>query len=194
MTGLWRMRAAVLTLVGALGVHHGRYLFASPEHVHELAGAHAYLGWLAPLSAALVLLAAVELVGRLGRATSRRAPELPSTGALWLVATIALVGAFVTQETLEALSVHGQLPLLGDVLGGGGWTALPFAVAGGGVVALLLRGAAAAVRWALARSARAPRRARPLVLVPRQVVLVAPRGVLARSLAGRGPPALVLGS
>jgi hypothetical protein len=37
--GLWRLHASILTLAGVLGVHEGRYLFATPAH--EQAGVHA---------------------------------------------------------------------------------------------------------------------------------------------------------
>lgn len=65
MTAVWRLRAAILTLVGVLAVHHGRYAFATAEHEHELARAHVYLPWLACAAAVLVFLAVVQLAAYL---------------------------------------------------------------------------------------------------------------------------------
>ncbi|HEX8104776.1 MAG TPA: hypothetical protein VF533_19310, partial [Solirubrobacteraceae bacterium] len=66
MTWTWRLRAALLTLIGVLAVHAGRYRLAPPEHAHEYGAAHGYLGWLVPAAGALLFLAAVQ-VGALVR-------------------------------------------------------------------------------------------------------------------------------
>lgn len=182
MTGVWRLRAAVLTLVGMLVVHHGRYAFAGAEPEHE--AAHTYLTWLAPASAVLLFLVVAQLAASLGRTSHEDRPSLPGVRTLWPAATATLLVVFGAQECLEALLAHGELPALGD----GAWTAIPFALAAGGVVALLLRGAQEVVRWAL-RRARPTRRPVPVALVvPRAAVLAVPRSVLARCLAGRAPP------
>ena len=68
MTGIWRLRAAILILVGALALHHGRYAFATPEHEHEVVAAHAYLPWLAGASAMSLFSAVVQLAAHFGRA------------------------------------------------------------------------------------------------------------------------------
>jgi hypothetical protein len=188
MSRLWRLRAAVLTLVGALGVHEGRYLFAPPEHEHALADAHAYLGWVVPLAGALLFLAVVQVGVRIGRPEGEG--TLPAARALWLGATASLLTVFGAQECAEAFLSHGHLPLLADVLGAGGWVAIPLCIAAGGLVALLLKGAAEVLRRALAR--RAPRRPPVATVCPRAhaAVLVPRASVLARQLAGRAPPAL----
>ncbi len=188
MTGLWRLRAAVLALVGALGVHHGRYLFATPEHEHGLAAVHRYLTYLTPIAAALLFLGAVQLaVGvRRGGGTARR----PRGRTLWAAATACLLAVFAGQECAETLLAHGHLPTPAELLGAGGWVAVPLALAIGGIVALLLRGAARVARWALGRTrARATRRS-PRIAAPAAVVLIPRASVLARRLAGRAPPAL----
>jgi hypothetical protein len=82
MTGIWRIRATILTLAGALGVHQGRYLFAPQEHEHELAGVHGYLPWITPALGALVFLAVVQLVARLDRVSPTTYSELPRARAL----------------------------------------------------------------------------------------------------------------
>ena len=194
MTGIWRLRAAILVLVGALAVHHGRYAFATPAHEHELATAHAYLPWLASASAVLLFLVVVQLAAVLGRAGERSGPELPRTRTLWLTATLSLLAVFGAQESLELVLSHGHLPEPAELLGGAGWTAIPLAVAAGGFIALLLRGAATVVRWALGRRRPVIRQAPLTLAAPRRPLLAAARPVLACRLAGRGPPAPSLGT
>ncbi len=182
MSAAWRVRAAGLTLLGALVVHQGRYLaFPRAEDHH----AHAYFEWLVPALVAVGLLLLAEFGVRLTRGRAGAAPSLPPRGVLWIAATSALLTIFAAQECAEALVTHGELP----ALGAGGWTAVPLALACGLGIALLLQGAALAVRWArrphLARE-RAPKRLR-LPLVP----LLPPRAsVMARRLAGRAPPSV----
>ena len=190
MTAIWRLRAAVLVLAGALTVHHGRYAFATAEHEHGLAAAHGYVPWLASASAMALFLAVVQLTAYLGRAGAGAATGLPRARTLWLAAAVTLLGVFGAQESLETFLAHGHGPAPADILGAGGWTAVPLAVAAGAAIALALRGAATVVRWALGR------RRRPLLgpapaarVAPRPPVLAAARSVLARRLAGRGPPA-----
>jgi hypothetical protein len=193
MTGFWRLRAGVLILVGALAVHHGRYAFATSEHERELAAAHSYLPWLAGAAAVLLFMAVVQLAAYRGRADGCFGPRLPRAPTLWLGATTSLFGVFGAQEGLETLLFRGHLPAPADVLGAGGWTAVPFAVAAGGVIALLLPGAATALRWALGRRGRPVMRQVPRAPMPlRPPLLAAARSVLARRVAGRGPPALSL--
>jgi hypothetical protein len=184
---IWRLRAAVLTLAGAVAVHQGRDLFASASHEHELARVHMYLTWAAPASGVLLFLAIMQLAGRAGRAAG--VPMLPRMRTLWLVGAATLLLVFCAQESLETLLSEGRVPHVGDLLGAGGWTAIPLALAVGGLIALALRGAATVLRWAAARRRRPlVRRARAAPLAPAPPVLAAARSVLARRLAGRGPP------
>jgi hypothetical protein len=186
MTGIWRLRAAVLTLVGVLAVHDGRYLFANE---HELATVHTYFAWLAPAAGALLFLAVAQLAANLSRPEAT-APELPRARALWLAATASLLCVYGAQESLEIVFSYGRVPELADLLGSGGWAAIPLAVAAGGVIAALLRGAATVVRWALTR-ARHPVGRTPVALDVPCTPALTPRGsVLARRLAGRAPPAV----
>lgn len=190
MPGVWQLRAAVLTLVGVLVVHHGRYLFAPPEHEHQLSAVHSYLVWLTPLSGVLVFLVLLQLALFAARAGGEDHGP-PGFRVLWPALTTAMLSAFGAQEGLELFLIHGHLPGLADLLASGGWTAVPFAVAAAGVAALLLRGAARVVRWAAARRRRTrPRRTPTVIRFPRLPLLGAPRSVLARRLAGRGPPVL----
>ncbi len=190
MTWPWRLRAAVLTLVGVLGVHHGRFLFATEEHEHELAGVHVYLTWLAPAAGVLLFLAVTQLAAHLGRLDHRSAPRLPRARTLWLWSVVTLLGVFCAQECVETLLAHGHLPEVAELLGGGGWTVLPLSVAAGGAIALLLRAAATVVGWVLGRAARRRRSVARPALPPRAPGLAPRASVLARRLAGRAPPAL----
>jgi hypothetical protein len=193
MSGIWRLRAAVLVVIGALGVHHGRYAFATPEHEHAYVAAHAYLPWLASAAAVALFLLVVQLAAVVGRAGEDPQPGLPRAGTLWPAASASLLTVFGAQESLETFLSHGHLPELAELLGAGGWTAVPLAVAIGGAIALLLRGAATVVRWALGRCRRpVARQAPPALPAPRRPRLAAARSVLARRLAGRGPPGLSL--
>jgi hypothetical protein len=188
MSRLWRLRAAVLTLAGALLVHEGRYLFAPPEHEHALAAAHTYLGWLVPTAGALLFLAFAQVAARIGRVRGEDV-RLPGVGALWVGAAGCLLSVFLVQECAEGFIAHGELPLLGDILGAGGWVAVPLCAAVGGLVALLLAGAARVLRWAIARRST-PRRRLGAVRTRAVVALVPRASVLARRLAGRAPPAV----
>ena len=153
MSGTWRLRAAILTLLGALAVHHGRYAFASPEHEHHLAGAHAYLTWLAPVAAVLTFLAIVHLAARLGRADGAQ-PALPRGRALWLSASGSLLMVFGAQESLETLLTHGHCPQLAELPPPAAGPPSPSRWRPAARSRSLLRGAARVVRWALARTQR----------------------------------------
>jgi len=191
VNGIWRLRASVLTLAGVIGVHEGRYLFATPAHEHELAGVHGYLPWLTPLAGVLVFLAIAQLAVRLERPGRGLLPELPGTRTLWTAASFCLIHVFALQECAETLLADGRLPLAAEIYGAGGWTAIPMAIAAGAVIALLLRGAARVVEWALARRRARPPRRKPAIAALPSLPRLAPRqSVLARRLAGRAPPAL----
>jgi hypothetical protein len=190
MSSVWCVRAAVLTLVGELAVHHGRFLFATSEHEHELASAHRYFTGLVPVVGVLLFMGVVHFLVRLGRESEVARSGMPRVRALWLANSLVLLGVFVTQESAETFFTHGHLPELGELFGAGGWTAILFAFVVGAVVALLLRGAVAVVAWARRSSRRRVRRGASSLPVPRPVRLVARESVLARRLAGRAPPSV----
>jgi hypothetical protein len=188
------LRAPALIAAGSLAVHEGRYLAGYGGHSHEAQAeqGHAYLvDAVIPTVWALVGLAFVALVVAFFRAMRDLdpAPRPVRFAPTWIGAALALQVIYTGQELLEGYLAHGHPPGVAGVLGHGGWTAYAIAVAIGALVALLLRGAAAAVRWA---AARAPRR--PLAAAParRLTLPVAPDAVplapLARGDAGRAPP------
>ncbi|HEV3000319.1 MAG TPA: hypothetical protein VGW75_06230 [Solirubrobacteraceae bacterium] len=192
----WRLRATVLVLVGAVVVHRAVYAAAG---VHPDERAHAYLDWLTPALVALLFAGVAEVAVRALRVHRRPAAPPPRGRVLWPALSAALLAIFVAQEAAEALLTRAQghghgheLALAELLLAHGAWAAGPAALAVGALLALALRGAAAADAWSLAivpprPAAAAPSRA-PL---PFAAVPGAPRDVLARNLAGRGPPLAV---
>jgi hypothetical protein len=190
------LRAPVLIAAGSLIVHEGRYLVGYGDHAHEAEAAqgHAYLtDAVVPTIEVLLVLAVGALVLAFIRAMRGLEPEPRPVGfsPAWLRATLALQAVYATQELAEGWLAAGHPTGVAGVLGHGGWTAFLIAIAVGAVVGLLLRGAAAAVRWAARRhGARPPVAASPLrdASLPAAPLLRA-LAPLARGDAGRAPPA-----
>lgn len=162
---------------GTFAVHQLRYALSYGHTV----GGHAYLVPVAGVLVALLLFAAAALLARVARRADEPAPRF---GRLWAGTSVALVCVYTVQESLESV-FSGQVP------GGfahGGWVTIPLAAAAGLLIALLMRGAAAATRIASGRAPwRAPAPGAPLAIV---VSPWAPRPTraAARHLAARGPP------
>jgi hypothetical protein len=131
-----------------LVVHDLRYRLPSGHGDHTLqAHSHGYLSAVAPLVALLLIVAAGQLIWLLARGggtTSQRR----STRVVWLLAAVTLIGAFLAQELVEGALAHHHPAGLADIIGSGGWIAAPVSVLVGGAIALLLRGADAALRVA----------------------------------------------
>ena len=177
---------------GVLAVHELRYLAGYGESADAASAArgHEYLSVAGPVVAALLAAACGRFVAvllnarRTGRAEARR----PRPVTAWAAVSTILAAAYVGQESLEVL-LHPDHPGgLAGVFGEGGWTAFVLAVAVGALIALLLRGASAALVLAARR-----RRARPRPWPvrregrPRPALALA-SAPLARHLAGRAPP------
>jgi len=183
-------RAAALVALGALSVHQLRYLGAyGGDAGRELAAqGHGYLGQLTPLVIALALAAVAgclvraALTGRTGRGRGR----LGSTA----VFAVAILATFAAQETVEGILFAGHLDGLGAVFGGGGWLAVPLALALGFASALLdaSLGRLESALAALAPARRRVRRGFAAVRRPRTIFLrrISP---LALGAARRPPPA-----
>jgi hypothetical protein len=159
------IRFAALLGFGALLVHQGRYLLAgSPPD----GSVHGYLGPSGSLLAGVMVLALARLA--LGRA----APA-PRVRLLWPGTALALTAVYCLQETAEGVSP----------LAHGGWLALPLAVLVGLAIALLMRGARAAVPGG--RPWHSPPAAARAVRVAAVLPLQARPGA-PRLLPARGPP------
>lgn len=185
-------RTAALLAAGVLAVHELRYLAGYGEYADaaSVAGAHEYLSVAGPLVAAVLAAACGRFVAVLlnARRTGRSEARRPRLATAWAAASSILAAAYVGQESLEALLHPGHPGGLASVLGEGGWTALVLAVAVGALIALLLRGASAAIVLA-ARRRRARPRSWPLRGEGRpRPALSSASAPLARHLAGRAPP------
>jgi hypothetical protein len=148
----------------------GALIAAGSVVVHE--GRHVFsgdpqLGMFGPLVAVALALAVGSWIGQ--------------RAATWRLTTVLLLAIFATQESFE-------LAVTGNPVDRGAWVALPLAVAIGGLIALLLRGARAVERGIRPWS--------PVALVPATTpaftvpaaASVRPLAPLARLLAGRAPP------
>ncbi len=185
------MPAAVLT------VHQLRYQLAFGSHADgKLASqGHQYLGALAPAVAMLLaigvglLLASVASAWRRGAGEGEARTPAFAFPRIWLFAAVSLLAIYCGQELLEGFLASGHPEGLAGVFGAGGLWAIPLSILLGGVVALGLRAADAAVRWAAGRRVRprvprAPARHRPRL----PLVSLALRQPLADAAAGRAPP------
>ena len=183
------LRAPALIAAGSLAVHELRYLVGYGGHSHSVQAeqGHAYLlDAVVPTVAALVGLVAAALGLAVLRALRGLDPEprRVAFGSAWLRAAVALQVIYAGQELAEGWMAHGHPPGIAGVLGHGGWTAFAIAILVGALVALLLRGAAAAIRWAARRARRpADRRALPIRIAARRTR--AGTGVAARPLRRR---------
>jgi hypothetical protein len=187
--GPFVLRAVALLSAGMFAVHDLRYRLGSGHGDHALEHAHGYLSAIGPVVALLVLAAAAHLLHLAARGHGA-AQRRRSTAKLWALSAAALLAAFGAQELIEGALAHGHPEGLPAIFGAGGWIAVPLALAIGGLVALLLRGADEVLR-AASRSRIALAR---LLLVagdvsaPHAQAFVAPPAPLAGRGAGRAPP------
>jgi hypothetical protein len=185
---VWRLRAGVLVLAGALAVHELRYLIAGR---HEDGHVHAYMPWLVAGAAALLGLAVAEFAARLALRIRRRGATQVPAGLRWLTASVLLTAIFALQEVTERFIAHGRFDLADSLVVHGGWVALPLCFVIGAVIAVLLRGARALLTRAWGRT-----RARRAVVADATLRRPTPRAprvaVIARNLAGRAPPRVVI--
>jgi hypothetical protein len=185
-----RFRLAALLAAGALAVHELRYALAYGDHAGSAASAqgHAYLSVVVPVVVLAALFAAAQALLRFagGSASGDRRRRLTR---LWLGCTVALAAAYCGQELLEGWLTAGHPAGVAGVLEHGGWIGLACAPVIGGLVALAVRGAAAAIEPTAAAAAWRPRPVvAPAIASPQPVFQTSPNPV-ARFLAGRGPPA-----
>jgi len=128
------VRAVVLLAAGSAGIHQARYAIGYGSDASRQLAAHGH-GYLTPtlplVVAALVLVMAAVLL-RIARGGTPHASR--PLWALWLAASAALALIFTVQESIEGASV----------IAGSGWIGPALAIPAGLLIALALRGAAAA--------------------------------------------------
>jgi hypothetical protein len=183
------LRALLLVPLLAVAVDHARATLAcGPDAASCLEAAGQ--GWLGPAGVALLVVYACALglgVALLARG-ARPAPARESLLRLWLIGSTGVAAVCGGQALLAGA--------IGDagVLGGGWLELLALCAAAGGVIALALRAAPAAVELVAALRPSVPRpRLAPVVLVGAPARPVRrPRAPLSSAAAGRAPP-LTLG-
>ncbi len=185
------LRASALLACSALVVHELRYLVGwGSQAEHALAShGHSYLGLATPLTLLVLTAAFAAFLSKLTRGGS------PAEGApirlwkVWLTAWLALLAIYTCQELVEGALSPGHPSGLPGLIEASGWTALPLAAAFGGLVALLLRGAEAALARVAARATSRVKRGALVVARPTwgDLLVTASMG-LPRHLAGRAPP------
>ncbi len=190
-----RLRAAALMPAAVLTVHQARFMLSlggsSGEELEK--EGHQYLSVLAAPIAMSVAIVVGLFVARLASAwrSGGRQEDEKQHGFLRLALLIAgsLLVLYSCQELLEGTLSNGHPEGLDGVFGDGGWWAVPLSFLCGLAIAAALRGARAAIRWAVSRRRR-PRSShgRPApARRPRRLSL--PRLVpLAGAAAGRAPP------
>ena len=190
-----RARTASLVALGALAVHQLRYAAAYGGDAGSALASQGH-GYLTAAAPTLVSLTAATLVATLIlpaltslAARPTRCRSLASASALFAV---ALMGIFTVQELAEGTLATGHPAGAAAVLAGGGWLALPLAVAVGlvcAVTCLFLERAERVLGAPAGSSARplwpAGTPAAPVVTSARAPLASAP---LAFGLARRGPP------
>lgn len=189
------LRAGALLAAGALLVHEGRYLVGYGHQADDAIASqgHGYLTWIMPLIVLALAVAGGALVARLARAGASDAARSWAFRRGWFGATASLLSIYSVQESIEGALSPGHPGGVAALVGNGGWSALPIALAVGALIALLARGARAAE--SVAAEAIHPWTARTLT-VPREgrtslphVPDVLPRTrVIAFAIAGRAPP------
>ena len=126
-----RIRLASILAVGVFALHQLRYLVAVGGS--SAAEGHRYMADLLPPLSVLVLAAVLATLLRGTEGASSARTPLARRMALFAGALLAI---YVGQELLEGL-MAGHSTGLAGLLAGGGWVALPLAVAIGALAALL---------------------------------------------------------
>jgi hypothetical protein len=185
-----RVRLASILAVGAFALHQLRYLIAfggsaSAELAHD---GHRYMSdLLAPVSVLVLAALLATLIRGTEGATPDRAPLARRIG----IFAGALLAIFVGQELLEGLMATGRAAGPAAVWAGGGWIALPLALAIGTLAALLVRALEGVERaLALVHAERRPLSRAPAVrgrALPARGLRLA-FAPLAFGLARRPPP------
>ncbi|CAB4685009.1 MAG: hypothetical protein F2663_01085 [Actinobacteria bacterium] len=131
-------RGLLLLPVAALAVHQLRYLLGYGSSAGQALAAqgHGYVNSLAPWLALLLAFAIGSGILRISAGLHGVAtPTRRAFTAVWAASTVALIGLYVVQETLEEYVASGHPSGFTGVFGHGGWWALVLALAFGAVIA-----------------------------------------------------------
>jgi hypothetical protein len=186
-----RVRLAAILALGAFALHQLRYLiaFGASSPAHLASEGHQYMQAMLP---PIAIMALAAILATLIRGTEGAAPSRAPLGRRISVFAFALLGIYLVQESLEGLMYSGHLGSPAEVLGAGGWLAIPLALVIGLLAALLTR-ALESVERAIAVVHAERRRLRPPVV---RGTAAAARGLrmalspLAFGLARRPPPGM----
>ena len=189
MQGKWGLRAVALLAVGALSLHELSYWLI--DGFAGVAGhSHSYMPLAAGLVTVVLLLACASFARTLLYAMRGIEDEgrPPPFRVLWPLLTVALLTVFSLQEWVESWVTPGHPTGVGHVAGHVGIGGLGIGLAIAALIALLLRGARAAVA-AIARRCFTPRpRPSRAATPPLRPFFVSRLDVLAGNMAGRAPP------
>ncbi len=159
MRNAHRVRLASILAVGAFSLHQLRYLITfGGTSSTELAQGHRYMSELLAPVAVLVLAA---VLATLIRGTEAAAPARAPLARRMTLFAGALLAIFICQELFEGLIASGHPSGPDAVLAGGGWIALPLALAIGALAALLVRALEGVERAIAVVHVRRRRRTRP---------------------------------
>ena len=124
------VRLASILAIGAFALHQLRYLITSGASSTD----HSAHGYMTDLMAPIAVLILAGALATLIRGTEAAAPSRSPLGRRIALFAGALLAIYLSQETLEAvLTGHAALA---DTMLGGGWLALPLALAIGALCAL----------------------------------------------------------
>jgi hypothetical protein len=173
-----RLRGALLMPACALAVHQLRFALVFGGHTATRLAqqGHGYLSGVEPFALLGGAIAAGAFVGRLARAwhssgqdgSARDVDGTRAAARTWLACAVALLAVYCAQELIEGALAPGHPAGLAGVFGGGGWIAIPLALAIGGALTAALNVADTLVRlaaaktnspaWSPTRAATPPRR------------------------------------
>jgi hypothetical protein len=193
-----RARSTALVLLGALALHQLRYLLFYGAGAPR-ALAHQGHGYLTDVLPAVAVVAMAMIAGSLLTAAAVRSTRSRPSGSLKRMTplfALSLLAIFSIQEVTEGALSAGHASGLGAVLAGGGWIALPLALALGAVCAVAARVLDRTERALTVRlRTRRGRSRHPVVLASATPSARAPLASLALAFgfARRPPPLLSVG-
>ena len=117
---------------------------------------HSYLPLLIALACMVFIASLVDFVAALLSAHGERDAAPSRLSRAWPAATLALVGVFVVQESLEGALLGGHSAGLHGLFGHGGWSVAVLAPLLGALIAFLVRGSEKAIEL-VARKRASPR-------------------------------------